>query len=153
MSRATFTRVFSVWGASVVASAAHASSMPIPAPAATATTGIAVVAPCRKIRRLYLPRRSTSLMGYPPLNVLLIALFPCFDAFSSREPVPTSLENALAEAATFLDHLDLVAVGIGDEEKARKRRAVMLEIAQRPGREFLALEAGVFGIEIVDHDG
>jgi hypothetical protein len=41
---------------------------------------------------------------------------------------------ALTEAATFLDHLDLVAVGIGDEEKARERRAVMLEIAQRPGR-------------------
>jgi hypothetical protein len=57
---------------------------------------------------------------------------------------------ALAEAATFLDRLDLVAVGVGDEEKARKRRAVMLEIAQRAGRQFLSLEAGVLGIEIVD---
>src|ERR1700686_1486049 len=121
MSRATFTRVFNVGGASAVASSAHASSMPIPVLAATATTGSAVAAPCRKIRRLYLPRRSTSLMGCPPLKILLIALFPCFDAFSSCEPVPTSLENALTEAAAFLDHLDLVAVGIGDEEKARKR--------------------------------
>jgi len=41
---------------------------------------------------------------------------------------------ALTEAATFLDHLDLVAVGIGNEEKAREGRAVMLEIAQWSGR-------------------
>src|SRR6267154_516269 len=132
MSRATFTRVFNVGGASVVASAAHASSMPIPVLEATAATGIAVAAPCRKIRRLYLPRRSTSLMGHPPLNILV---------------------DCLTEAATLLDHLDLVAVGIGDEEKARKRRAVMLEITQRPGRQFLPLEPGVLGIEIVDDDG
>ena len=37
---------------------------------------------------------------------------------------------ALTEAAAFLNDLDLVAVGIGDEEKARERRAGMLEIAQ-----------------------
>src|SRR5258708_36510758 len=59
---------------------------------------------------------------------------------------------ALTEAATFLDHLDLVAVGIGDEEKAREGPTVMLEIAQRPGRQFLALEPGVFGLEMVDDD-
>jgi len=57
---------------------------------------------------------------------------------------------ALTEAATLLNYLDLVAVGIGDEEKARECRAVMLEIAQRPGREFLALETGVFGIAFGD---
>src|SRR3979411_1878785 len=108
MSRATFTRVFNVWGLSVVASSAHASSIPIPVFAARAATGIAVAAPCRKIRRLYLPRRSTSLMGCPPLNVFV---------------------DCLTEAAALLDHFDLVAVGIGDEEKARQRGAVMLEIA------------------------
>src|SRR3984893_2680226 len=132
MSRATFTSVFNVAGVSVVASAAHASSMPIPALAATATTGSAVAAPCRKIRRLYLPRRSTSLMGHPPLNIFV---------------------DCLTEAATLLNHLDLVAVGIGDAEKARQRGAVMLEITQRPGRQFLSLEPGVLGIEIVDDDG
>jgi len=57
--------------------------------------------------------------------------------------IETFLLIALTEAATLLNYLDLVAVGIGDEEKARECRAVMLEIAQRPGREFLALEAGV----------
>src|ERR1700694_4510903 len=114
MSRATFTRVVKVVVASVVASAAHTSSMLIPALAATATTGTALAAPRRKIRRLYLPRRSTSLMGLLHCMWLLIAL---------------------AEAATFLDHLDLVAIGIGDEEEACERRAVMLEIAQRSGRQ------------------
>src|ERR1700716_4602945 len=69
------------------------------------------------------------------------------------KPASTFPDHALAEAATFLDHLDLVAVGIGDEEKARECRAVMLEIAQRPGRKFLSLEPGMLGIEIVDHDG
>src|ERR1700736_1256939 len=61
--------------------------------------------------------------------------------------------NALAEAATSLDHFDFVAVGIGDEEEARERRALMLEIAQWAGRQFLLLESGVLGVEIVDDDG
>src|SRR3981081_34982 len=108
MSRATFTRGFNGGGASVVASAAHASSMPIPVLDATATTGSAVAAPCRKIRRLYLPRRSTSLMGHPPLNIFV---------------------DCLTEAAALLDHFERGAVGIGDEEKARQRGSVMLEIA------------------------
>src|SRR3982074_1043854 len=67
--------------------------------------------------------------------------------------VSTFPDHALTEPAAFLDHLDLVAVGIGDEEKARECCAVMLEIAQRPGRQFLSLEPGMLGIEIVDHDG
>src|SRR6266852_8991493 len=84
--------------------------------------------------------------------------YSCLSMISLRvcpegKPVPTFPDHALSEAAAFLDHLDLVAVGIGDEEKARKRRAVMLEIAQRPGRQFLSLESGVLGIEIVDDDG
>src|SRR5205807_10515138 len=69
------------------------------------------------------------------------------------KPAPTLPDHALAEAATFLNDLDLIAVGIGDEEKACERRAGMLEIAQWPGRQFLALESGVLSIEIVDDDG
>jgi hypothetical protein len=68
-------------------------------------------------------------MGHPPLNIFV---------------------DYLTEAATLLDHLDLVAVGIGDEEKTRQRGALMFEIAQRPRRQLLALEPGVLGIEIVD---
>src|ERR1700733_271346 len=60
---------------------------------------------------------------------------------------------ALTEAATFLDHFDLVAVGIADEEKAREGRAVMLEIAQWSGRQFLSLESSRLSIEILDDDG
>jgi hypothetical protein len=64
-----------------------------------------------------------------------------------------SFVECLAEAATSLDHLDLVAVGVRDEEKACQRRTFMLEIPQRPGRQFLSLEAGVLEVEIVDDDG
>ena len=41
------------------------------------------------------------------------------------KPVPTFPDHALTEATAFLDHFDLVAIGIGDEEKARERRAIM----------------------------
>ena len=58
----------------------------------------------------------------------------------------------LTEAAAPLDHLDLVAVGVGNEEEARQRPAVVLEFAQRPRRQFLALEPRVFGIDVVDDD-
>src|SRR6201996_2661929 len=49
------------------------------------------------IRNLYSFRRDdSSLLGYPRPRIFY------FDAFSSREPVPTSLENALAGAATLM---------------------------------------------------
>src|ERR1700738_2053590 len=86
------------------------------------------------------------------LNRIMIS-FSLFEHDHFGKPVSTFPDHALAEAATFLDHLDLVAVRVGDEEEARERRAVMLEIAQRPGRQFLSLESGVLGLEIVDHDG
>src|ERR1700677_2747374 len=149
MSRATLTRVFRVDGASAVASSAHASSIEKPALVATATTGTAAAAPCRKIRRLYLLRRSTSLMSF--LHCIVIVDFRARWLFVEKpsrsiflfehdlfgKPVPTFPDHALAEAATLLDHLDLVAVGVGDKEKPRQRRAVMFEIAQRPRRQFL----------------
>src|SRR5215469_6423904 len=110
MSRATFTSVFMVAGESVVASSAQASLMPRPVLVATTVTGTAVAAPFRKTRRSYLLLRSTSLM--------VSSVFVCC--------------LCSAEASAFLDHLDLVTVGIGGEEEARQRLAVVLEIAQRP---------------------
>src|SRR6266436_8050453 len=59
----------------------------------------------------------------------------------------------LTEAATPLDDFDFVAVGVGNEEEAGQRPAIMLEVAQRPGREVFALESGVFGVDIIDDDG
>src|ERR1700750_1389040 len=139
MSRATFTSVFSVAAVSVVASSAQASAMPSPVVLATATAGTAVAAPFRKTRRSYLLRRSTSLMGF--LRCML-----CWLLFEF-------IVGGSSEAAAFLDHLDLVAVGIGSEEEARQRLAVVLEVAQRSRRQLLAPEARVFGIDVVDHDG
>src|SRR5690242_2399370 len=110
MSRATLTSVFSVAGDSAIASSAQASLMPRPVLVATATAGTVVAAPCRKTRRLYLLLRSTSLMGF--LHRLL-------------------LDCELTEPAAFLDHLDLVSIGIGNEEEAGQRLAVVLEVAQR----------------------
>src|SRR5580700_1802804 len=99
--------------------------MPIPALAATAATGTAVAAPCRKIRRLYLPRESTSLMASSSVLYFYV--------------------NGLTEAAAFLDYFDLVAVGVRDKKEARQCCAVVLEVAQRSRRQFLALETRVLG--------
>jgi hypothetical protein len=59
----------------------------------------------------------------------------------------------LAEAAAPLDHFDFVTVGVGDEEETRQRFAVMLEVAQRPGREAFALKSCVLDSDIIDDDG
>jgi hypothetical protein len=56
----------------------------------------------------------------------------------------------LTEATAPLDYFDLVTVGVGDEEKARQRPAVMLEVAQWPRRQFFSLEPDMFGIDVVD---
>src|SRR5260221_11151366 len=69
------------------------------------------------------------------------------------KPVPAFPDHALSEASALLDHLDLVTVGVADEEETRQRLAVMLEVAQRPRRQFLAFEARMFGVDIVDDDG
>src|SRR3954447_2917395 len=136
MSRATFNSVFIVAGDSAVVSSAHASPMLTVTLVATAATGTAVAAPLRKTRRLCLLRRSTSLMACPPSNLLIWTIVICS-----------------AETSAALDHLDLVAIGIADEEEARQRPAVMLEVAERPRCELLALEAGMFGIEVLDQHG
>ena len=86
------------------------------------------------------------------LNRIMIS-FSLFEHELFGKPVSTFPDHALTEAATFLDYLDFAAVRVGDEEEARQRRAVMLEIAQRPRRQFLPLEPGVLGIEIVNYDG
>src|SRR5690242_13748755 len=105
MSRATLSSVFIVAGESALASSAQTSSMLTAALVATATTGTAVAAPLRKTRRLCLLRRSTSLMAF---------LRGFFDW--------------LVETSAPLDHLDPVAIGITDEEEARQRPAVVLEV-------------------------
>lgn len=76
-----------------------------------------------------------------------------FSVCREAKPVLTFSDHALTEAAAFLDHLDLVAVGIGDEEEARQRRAIMPEVAQRSWRKLVALEAGMFGVDVIDDDG
>src|ERR1700755_375678 len=115
MSRAILTNVLRVAGDRALPSSAQASVMPMPAVEATATAGTVTAAPLRKTRRSYLLRGSTSRMAFLRLTCCS-CLFECS-----------------AEAAAALDHLDLVAVGIGDEEEARQGRAVVLEVAQRPG--------------------
>src|ERR1700748_338196 len=84
MSRATFTNVFIVAGESVVASSAHASEMPRPVEVATATAGTVDAAPWRKTRRVYLLRRSTSLIASSlECLLILIALF-CWSMTSAQ---------------------------------------------------------------------
>ena len=63
------------------------------------------------------------------------------------------IDCALAETSSPLDHLDLVAVGVRDEEEPRQRPAVMLEVAQWSRREALALEASMLGVDVIDDDG
>ena len=60
---------------------------------------------------------------------------------------------ALAVSAVALEHLDLVAVGILDEEEARQRAAVVAELADRVGGEAGGGEAGVLGVEVADGEG
>ena len=52
-----------------------------------------------------------------------------------------------------LEHLDLVAVGVGDEEEAREQRAVPVELDELARGEARGLEARVLGVEVVDHEG
>ena len=52
-----------------------------------------------------------------------------------------------------LEHLDLVAVRVGDEEEAREQRAVAVELDDPARGEAGGLEAGVLGVEIVDDEG
>jgi len=92
----------------------------------------------------HLPQRDDWNRGCGALQENSAAVFASTIDFSHGcPPLDVFLLSVLAEAATFLDHLDLVAVGVRDEEKARKASLLMLEIPQRPGRQFLSLEAGV----------
>src|SRR5689334_24232193 len=59
----------------------------------------------------------------------------------------------LAETSAALNDLDLVAVRVGDEEEARDRLAILPEVQQRTGRQFLALETIMLGVDVVDDDG
>ena len=59
----------------------------------------------------------------------------------------------LSIAAVPLQHLDLVAVGIGDEEEPRQQRAVAVELDDLARRQPGRLEAACSAVEIVDREG
>jgi hypothetical protein len=51
-----------------------------------------------------------------------------------------------------LEHLDLVAVGVLDEEEARHQRALAVELLDVVGIEPLLLESPVLGVEAGDRE-
>src|ERR1700727_3638005 len=59
----------------------------------------------------------------------------------------------LPEAAALLQHFDLVAIRIFDEEKARDLLSVLVELDDLARLEALGLETAVFRVEIIDHEG
>jgi hypothetical protein len=54
----------------------------------------------------------------------------CFDAFSSREPASTSLENALAAEALQVDGLKLTSIGARLEAQGCDLMAVQILVAR-----------------------
>src|SRR3954468_13269930 len=70
----------------------------------------------------------------------------------SKPPVPGGTGgSALAEAALPLQNLDLIAVRIGNEEKAGEPAPIMVEIDEPARRPAGRLEAAVLAFEICDH--
>src|ERR1700722_19291541 len=59
----------------------------------------------------------------------------------------------LPEAAALLQHFDLVAVRIFDEEKARDLLSAVVELDDLARLEALDLETVVFRVEIIDDEG
>ena len=57
------------------------------------------------------------------------------------------------KATVSLQHFDLVAVGILDEEEAGDQRFALLELDDFARLQIFGLEAPVLGIEIVDDKG
>ena len=67
-----------------------------------------------------------------------------------RDERPAAI--ALPVAAVALEDLDLVAVGVLDEEEPRHQRAVAVELLDVGGLQPELLEAPVLGVEIVDRE-
>src|SRR5215813_14336591 len=109
-SRATFTSVVAVCSSSICSDIAQAplgSTRIVPVPAAAAAPAVVTAVVCRNCRR-FMPDRLIA--DLPSLVPLLVSSVP-------------------------LQHLDLVAVGILQEEKPGHQRAIAVEFLDRIGRE------------------
>src|SRR5579871_3231261 len=138
MSRATRISVFIVSGLSPLTSRAQASDVFRSAPVeVTAIAAANPVADRWRNRRLDRPSRTGALW------VAVIASPP-----ASR----FAFERPLVEAAEFLQHFDLVAVGILDEEEAGDLSPLVVELDDLARLQAFGLETPMFRIEIVDDE-
>src|SRR6266851_1993517 len=151
MSRAAWTSVFAVSGLSVVRLIAQAprgsiSTWPVAsAPTPTAVTPVV----WRKRRRVRRVRLSSCLMVSFPFAMLIC---PVLDLIGAPvRPKPVRYSSAIAPVA--LQHLDLVAVGIGDEEEAGEQAALAHELLDRRRRDAEAGHVAMLGGEILDDEG
>src|SRR5579871_4028052 len=141
MSRATRIRVFIVSGFSPLTSRAQASDTLSKAPAGVIAIAAAKPAAdlCRNPRRENLPSAAALWLA--------VMIASSSDCRIRRSPT-------LAEAAdVLLQHLDLVAVRILDEEKASDVLSVAVELDDLARVEALSLEAAMLGVQIVDDEG
>src|SRR5258708_7202286 len=143
MSRAAWTSVFAVSGLSVVrviAQALRGSISTVPVASAPTPTAVTLVV-CRKRRRVRRGRLSSCLMVSFPFTVLfgLILIADAIRAISAIAPVA-------------LQHLDLVAVGIGDEEEASEEIALAHELLDRRRGDAEIRHAAMLAVEIVDDE-
>src|ERR1700728_4673593 len=134
MSRATRMRVFIVSGFKPLTSSAHASdalrSAPVEVIAIAAAKPLADRCRNPRLDRLVASFISVAVMGF------LLILFKVYR------------RGQLSEATGFLQHLDLVAVRIFDEEKAGDLLSVVIEFDDLARLETLGLEALVLSVEI-----
>src|SRR5258708_30488355 len=146
MSRAAWTSVFAVSGLSVVRLIAQAPRGSIsPWPVASAPPPIAVTPVVwRKRRRVKRVRLSSCLMVSFPFAVLICSV-------PELIRVPVHPGSAIAPVA--LQHLDLVAVRIGDEEEAGEEAALAHELLDRRRRDAEPGHSAMLGVEILDDEG
>src|SRR5215813_1059812 len=127
-SRATFTSVVAVCSSSICSDIAQAplgSTRIVPVPAAAATPAVVTAVVCRNCRR-FMPDRLIS--DLPSRLVLLVSSVP-------------------------LQHLDLVAVGVLQEEEAGHQSAIAFEFLDRVGCEAELGQPRMLAVEIVDREG
>src|SRR5215510_6407568 len=127
-SRATFTSVVAVCSSSILSDIAQAplgSTRIVPAPAAAAAPAVVTAVVCRNCRR-FMPDRLMS--DLPSRLVLLVSSVP-------------------------LQHLDLVAVGVLQEEEARHQAAVSVELLDRIRCQPCPDQPRMLAVEIVDREG
>src|SRR5215470_18716042 len=127
-SRATFTSVVAVCSSSICSDIAQAplgSTRIVPVPATAAAPAVVTAVVCRNWRR-FMPDRLIS--DLPSPLVLLVSSVP-------------------------LQHLDLVAVGILQEEEPRHQSAVAVEFLDRVRGQPRRHQARMLAVEIVDREG